>query len=132
MTMQQMALFEKITRTSVKDCFFDEVQDRMVFIIQEGQIRRAVGPQGSNVKKLEKAFNRKIKIVEFNPEKLQFIRNMVLPLVVKDITEEDDIVTLVGDDTKTKGLLIGRNAANLRNLEQNIRRFFDVKEIKVI
>ncbi|MBU0461520.1 MAG: NusA-like transcription termination signal-binding factor [Nanoarchaeota archaeon] len=131
-TLQTMSLFERITRSQIKDCFFDEVQKRMVFIVQPGHLWRALGPKGANVKKLEATLNRKIKIVEFNPDKLQFIKNMVFPLQVKNITEENGIVTLFGDDTKTKGLLIGRNAANLRNLEQNVRRYFEITEIKVV
>lgn len=132
LTLQAMALFERITRAHVKDAFMDEVQGRMVFIVLPGNIRKALGPKGYNAKKLEKALNRKIKIVEFNPERLQFISNMVLPLRLKGITEENDVITLVGEDTKTKGLLIGRNAANLRNLERNVRRYFKIEEIKVI
>jgi N utilization substance protein A len=127
-----MSLFEKITRAKVKDCFFDQVQDRMVFVVQPGQLWKALGPKGANVKKLEKSLNRKIKIVEFNPNKLQFIRNMVFPLKIKGISEENSVVTLEGEDKQTKGLLIGRNASNLRNLEQNMRRYFELEEIKVI
>jgi ribosomal protein S3 len=33
---------------------------------------------------------------------------------------------------QTKGLLIGKNARNLRNMEKNIRRYFEVKEIRVV
>ena len=130
--LQSMALFEKMTRSKLKDFFFDKVQNRLVFIVLPGELWRALGPKGANVKKLENKLNRKIKIVEFNPDRLQFIRNMVFPLKVIDIKEEEGVVTLVGEDTKTKGLLIGRNAANLRNLEENVRRFFEINEIKVI
>jgi hypothetical protein len=57
---------------------------------------------------------------------------MAHPLIVTDVTEEDGIVTIHHDDLQTKGLLIGKNAKNLRNLEKNVRRYFDVKEIKVV
>jgi len=52
---------------------------------------------------------------------------------VSGISEDEmGIVTIAGPDSKTKGLLIGRNAQNLRNLEANVRRYFEVKEIKVV
>jgi len=130
--MQLMALFEKITKSNLKDCYIDELQTKLVFVVLPGQLWKALGPKGANVKKLELKLNRKIKIVEFNSNKLKFIENMIFPLKAKSITEENDIITILGSDIKTKGLLIGRNAANLRNLETKIGRYYKIKEIKVI
>ncbi|MBW2968327.1 NusA-like transcription termination signal-binding factor [Candidatus Woesearchaeota archaeon] len=132
-TMKKMALFETITHAKVKDFFDDEIQGRLVFIVQPGNLWKALGKKGANVKKLEEKFKRKIKVVEFSEDKLEFIKNMVQPLRVSDVTEDDDgIVTIKHEDMQVKGLLIGKNARNLRNLENNVRRFYEVKEIKVM
>ncbi|MBN1544156.1 NusA-like transcription termination signal-binding factor [Candidatus Woesearchaeota archaeon] len=131
-TLKKMTLFESITRASLKDFFDDPVQDRLVFIVLPGNLWRALGKGSVNVKKLEKAFGRKIKIVEFNQDLVTFIKNMAHPLKIHDVTEDDGIVTIRHDDMQTKGLLIGKNARNLRNMEKNIRRYFEVKEIKVV
>ena len=129
--MQKIALFENLTHSKVKDFFDDPVQERLVFIVEKGQLWTALGKKSANVKKLMDKFKRKIKIVEFSDDLCEFVKNMVHPLKVHDVTEEDGIVTIRHEDMQTKGLLIGRNAKNLRNLEKNVRRFFDVKEIKV-
>ena len=131
-SLKIMTLFESITKSRVKDCFIDELQNKMVFVVQPGQLWKALGAKGDNVKKLESKLNRKIKIVEFNSDKIKFIKNMIFPLKANDIKEEDDVIIINSDDTKIKGLLIGRNAANLRNLETNVQRFFKIKEIKVV
>lgn len=131
--LKKMALFESITHSKLKDFFDDPVQDRLVFIVLEGELWKALGKGSMNVKKLEKAYNRKIKIVEFAPDKIAFIKNMAYPLRISDVTEDEEgIVTIRHDDLQTKGLLIGKNARNLRNMEKNIRRYFEVKEIKVV
>ena len=131
--LKKMALFESITHSKLKDFFDDPVQDRLVFIVLEGELWKALGKGSMNVKKLEKAYNRKIKIVEFAPDKIVFIKNMAYPLRISDVTEDEEgIVTIRHDDLQTKGLLIGKNARNLRNMEKNIRRYFEVKEIKVV
>ena len=92
-----------------------------------------LGKGSANVKKLENSFKRKIKIVEFSDDLVTFIKNMARPLRVDDVTEEDGTITIRHEDMQTKGLLIGKNARNLRNMEENIRRFFpDLKEIKVV
>ncbi len=125
-----MALFENVTHSKLKDCFFD--REKLVFIVDNGELGKALGKNKTNVLKLEKLLNRKIKIVEFNTNRIQFVRNYLAPLKILDVKEEDDIVTVVGADTKTKGLIIGMKAQNLRNLEKIIRKYFKIEEIKVI
>jgi N utilization substance protein A len=125
-----MALFENLTHSKLKDCFFD--REKLVFMVDPGEMGKALGKNKSNVMRLEKMMKRKIKIVEFNPGRLQFITNYLVPLKILDIKEEGDVVTITGSDTKTKGLIIGIKAQNLRNLEKVVGKYFTIKEIKVI
>jgi len=125
-----MALFENITHAQLKDCFFD--REKLVFLIENGEMGKALGKNKTNIIKIEKVLNRKIKIVEFSPERLLFITNYLAPLRITDIKEEGDVVTVTGADTKTKGLIIGIKAQNLRNLEKTVSKYFTIEEIKVI
>ena len=125
-----MSTFEKITRAKLADCFIDD-NELLTFIVEKNNLRRAVGKSGSTVKKLERLMKRKIKVVENSSEMLKFIQNYIYPLKVDDIRQEDNIVVMTSQDTKTKGLLIGRQAKNLRNLERVVKRYFEVEEIKV-
>ena len=125
-----MSIFEKITRAKLTDCFIDD-NELLTFVVEKNNLRRAVGKNGLTVKKLESLMKRKIKIVENSSELLRFIQNYIYPLKVDDIRQEDNIVLLISRDTKTKGLLIGRQAKNLRNLERVVKRYFEVEEIKV-
>ncbi len=125
-----MGLFENLTHAKLKDCFFD--RGKLVFLIDQGEMGKALGRNKSNIVKLEKMLNRKIKIVEFNPNRLQFITNYLAPLRITDIQEEGDVVTITGIDTKTKGLIIGIKAQNLRNLEKTVSKYFKIEEIKVV
>ena len=125
-----ISMFESLTKASVKDAFIQN--DRIVFIVRENQIGKALGKRGSNIKRLESLFKKKIKIAEFNPDMLKFIRNLVYPLQIKDIKDEENVVTITPPDSKTRGYLIGRAAVNLRNMEDIVKRYFEIKEIKVI
>jgi len=130
--MKTMMLFERVTKAKIKDCYEDPILNALVFVVQPGQIGFALGKNAANVKTLEKKFNKKIRIIEYHPNLCNFIKNMIMPLKVENIEEDEGVVTITDSNTKTKGLLIGRSAANLRNLENNVRRYFDVKEIKVV
>ena len=127
--MKYMALFEKETKTSLKDCIIDE--DRVTFIINSDNMAKAVGKNGRNVRLLERKLRKKIKIVKFDEDCVQFTQNLIYPLNKKKIEKEEKEITSKGEDTKTKALLIGRNSQNLKKLESIIKRFFDIEEIKV-
>jgi len=129
--LKLMSLFEKITRADLKDCFVN--RERVVFIVQHGEMGKALGKQKFNLQKIEEAINRKIKIVEFNPDVLEFIKNLMYPLKILEIKQDDSVVIIKGSDTKTKGLMIGARAQNLRNYEELVKKYFDnVNEIKVV
>jgi NusA-like KH domain protein len=129
--IQIRALFESITRTTLKDCF--ENQEKMLFIVMPGQIRRALGKDNSNIKRVESKIGMKIKLIEFSPNLPQFIINIIYPLRVNDILINEGIVTIQGKNKKTNGMIIGMRAQNLRNTESIVQKYFpEVKEIKVV
>ena len=130
-TLQWMNLFEKVTHSRLKDFFMHN--EKMFFVVEKGNLQRALGPQKKNVTKLEKLLKRKIKIREYTTDELRFITNVFAPLRVVNIKNEDGIVTITGPDQKTKGLMIGARAANLRMYESIVQKFFpDIKELKII
>ena len=127
--IKYMSLFQTLTGASLKDCLDEGSQ--LVFIVDEGQIGRAIGKKAVNVHRIEKAVNRKIKILEFNSEIKQFIRNAVYPLKINEIQEDSGVYTLYPVDRTTRGYLIGKNAQNLRFFEKLIKRYFAITELKV-
>ena len=127
--MKFMSLFESLTRAKLKDCF--DVNETLVFVVDEGEIGKAIGKHAVNVKRIESMIKKKIRIIEFNPVMLEFVKSVVYPLQLKDLREEEGVVMMAAVDSNTRGLLIGRSAQNLRFFESIIKRFFDVKELKV-
>lgn len=128
--MKYMSMFEALTNSKLKDCIVNE--DKIIFIVEENEIGKAIGKKGMNVRKIEGMLKKKIKIVEFNSNLLQFIKNFIYPLQLKEIKEEEKMITLIGSDLKTRGALIGREAKNLNNLKSIVKRYFDIEDIKVI
>ena len=76
-TMKFMSLCESITGATVKDCIIDD--NLVLFIIKEGDIGKAIGKKGFNVKRLEHTLKKKVKMVEFNTEMGTFIGNLMIP-----------------------------------------------------
>ena len=127
--MKYMSLFESLTGARVKDCI---VNDGIFFIVHENEMGKAIGKHGSNLKRVENAMKKKIRLAEFNKDISQFIQNLIYPLKVKEIKEEEGVVTIYVDDRKTKGMLIGRDRHNINSIKDIVKRYFKVEEIKVV
>lgn len=127
--MKLITLFESVTGARVKDCIANE---KLIFIIEEGEMGKAIGKSGINIKRMENMTKKKIKLAEFSSNVSQFVKNFVYPIEASNIEEENGIVTIHGKDTGTKAMLIGRERQNIIHLSKIVKRYFDVKEIKVV
>lgn len=129
--LQTIGAVEKMTHARIDRCIPRD--DKLIFVVGKGDARKVVGPQGATLKKLEQQLGKRIKVIEKVEDKLQFIRNAMLPLRIVDMKDEEGIVTVFGPDEKTKGLMIGAKAQNLRFTEKVVQMYFpEVKEIKVV
>ncbi|MFA5796859.1 MAG: NusA-like transcription termination signal-binding factor [Candidatus Woesearchaeota archaeon] len=122
-------LFEQITHARVKDAFY--MKDLLTFVVYEGDMFKALGKNLEHLHRIETLLKRKVKIVEFNTDLIRFITNLLYPYKVQEIKEDGHIVTITDSDMKTKGLIIGAKAQNLRAYESIVKKYFDVEEIKV-
>ena len=126
--MKLMALFESMTGAKVKDCIANE---KLIFVMEENEMGKAIGRNGVNIKRMENMLKKKIKLVEFSSDVLQFVKNMIYPIEVSGIMQEDNIIKIRGKDTSTKAMIIGRERQNINHLSGIVKRYFNIKEIKV-
>lgn len=131
-TLELSSLMERITNARVKDCFKDDANETIYLIVAPGELGKAVGKGGSNIRLVQEKIGKKIRVIEFNENLASFIRNLIYPLNVAEIKEEAGEVIIRDDNKKTKSLLIGREGRNLKLLNRAVRRFFSVNEVKVI
>ena len=126
--LKYMSLFESISGAKLKDCIAD---DNLMFIVEEGELGKAIGKKAANVRMLENVLKKKIRIIEFNPDVSNFIKNLIYPINARDVNQEGGIVTIAVDGVESKSRLIGRDRRNLNNIKSIVKRYFDVEEIKV-
>jgi len=131
-SIQIIRTFTSVTKVDPLDFF--EHNGIFIFLVPVGFGSKAIGQGGKSAKAVSAKLKKQIKIIEFG-DKLDFLRKLISPLspdAVKEDPENSDIILVESNDRKTKALLIGRNASNLRSLEEIMRRHFSVQEIKVI
>ena len=124
--IQKINLFEELTHATVKEVFNS---NGFLIIVNFGDVGKAVGKNGNNIKRYSDMIKERVKIVEYNSDYLMFLKNLIMPLKVDKIEEKDGFINLYSD-TKTKALLIGRNQKNLELYNKILKKYFD-KEIRV-
>ena len=72
-----ITLFESMSGANAKDCITYDNKDNIIFIIEENEMGKAIGKNGANIKRVEDLLKRKIKLVEFSQDILQFVKNMI-------------------------------------------------------
>ena len=124
-----MNLLGKLTRARIKDCFKEG--ETLYCIVERGEIGKAIGKGGANIKKIGQILKKKVKMVEYGDTASRFVMNLIYPVRVEEVREEEGVVEIIDSDRKKKGMLVGRDGVGLKLLNRAVKRFFDV-EVKVV
>lgn len=133
--MRYISLFERITGANAKDCIVDEDEERVIFIVKKGEVGLAIGKGGRNIKSLERMTNKKIDIIEYSEEPVQFIKNALKPAEVKEVrlTERRNgkKTAVVAVRSRDKGIAIGKNGRNAERLRFLAKRYFQIQNVSI-
>ncbi|MBU0457693.1 MAG: NusA-like transcription termination signal-binding factor [Nanoarchaeota archaeon] len=124
------SLMEKITRVRVKDSFKDD-EGMIYFVVNFGDLGKAIGKGGVNIKKVQQELGKKVKIIEHRNNVIDFVKSIIYPIKVEEVVEEEGVISIKDSSKKAKSLLIGRGGKNLKLINRAVKRFFD-KEVKVV
>ena len=132
--MRMIAQFENLTGAGARDCVVDDKFGRILFVINPGEMGLAIGKKGASIKKASDAFGKKVEVVEYNPDKVQFIRYCFLPEQVMTVTfeecEDGEIAYgEVRDDDR--GFAIGKDGRNIIKAKTLAIRQFDVSNVEL-
>src|ERR671914_162824 len=134
--LRLMSLFQSITSATARDCILDERMDRVIFVVNKGQMGLAIGKGGSTIKQLQNMVAKKIELVEFSDDAAEFIRNMLNADMINDvrISERGDgtkqaVVTV---DPRKKGAVVGREGRNAEKARLLAKRYFQISNVLIV
>ena len=117
--------FERLTGAHAKDIFYDK-DKRLVFIVNHGEAGKAIGKKGSNINKLSYMIKKNIKIIEYNDDLIAFVKNIIEPLKADSYELEGEQLVIKSVSKTVKAALIGRDRANLKQLNAIVKRYFPI------
>ncbi len=126
--LEYIKIFITITKAEVRHCLVDKC---ITFVVETHQAGKAVGKNGINVRRLSSMFRKPIKIIEFNEDKTLFIKNLLFPIIPKDIVVDNNKITIISGDNIQRGKIYGRERNNLKRITEMFNIDFKGYEIAV-
>ncbi|MEK6909535.1 MAG: NusA-like transcription termination signal-binding factor [Candidatus Aenigmatarchaeota archaeon] len=131
-TIRLITLFENLTGAGVRDCLVDNAASVVYFVIEEGEVGKAIGKNGSIVKKTENLIKKDIRLFEFSNDVERFVRNLIPQTnLVKLKNENGRNVMDIWVDKRYKAVVIGRDGKNLKIFKELLQRNHDVSKVMV-
>ncbi|OLS33039.1 MAG: hypothetical protein HeimAB125_02900 [Candidatus Heimdallarchaeota archaeon AB_125] len=132
--MQYITILQGIVNVTIKDCIVDDDDNKVVFVVSEGQAGLAIGKRGMNINKLKEMISKDVEIIEHSSDPAKFIKNCFLPIIIREIVfldRKNGKAATVEVDNKDKGRAIGRNGKNINKVKNLVLRQFDIVDVMI-
>jgi N utilization substance protein A len=133
--MALIAKFEQITGAAAIDVIRDDEGDRLIIVVRQKQLGRAIGRGGEKVRAASDAFGRSIDVVEMAETVEEFVKSALAPArveKVKIITQKDgNKIASVTVKNEDRGIAIGREGRNVARARILVRRHFDLANVVI-
>jgi len=131
-----MSVFQSVTSVSPRDCIIDPQAERIIFVLNKGQMGLAIGRGGQTIMSLERTLNRSVELVEWSDDPQEFIKNALGSRYVTDVkisTRADGAkVAVVQTTQKNKGAVLGRGGRNAERARMLAKRYFGIEHIHIV
>lgn len=129
-TIRRMRAFEQATGVQPTDCV--ENAKRIVFVVPEDEVGKAVGKGGRKVKRLRGKLDKHVQVVGFSDDAATFAENYFHDVGVEEVRMEDRddrTVVYVKVPASEKARAIGRGGSNVRLATELAMRHHDVEVV---
>ena len=131
--MRLISQFESLTGAGSRDCVVDNRNERIILVINPGDMGLAIGKSGSSIEKASEVMGKRIEVVEYSTDPAQFLRNCFLPAQVTgvdfDTNEEDQQVAHIEVRSEDWGLAIGKAGKNIFKAKVLALRQHDIADV---
>jgi N utilization substance protein A len=128
-----IALFEDEVGVTIRDCVVEEDRDRVLFVVEAGDMAEAIGPDGAHVEQMEEQLDQAVELVEDAETAEHFVANALAPAAVYNVTisENDDRIAYAEVDHDDTGVAIGKDGRNIEAARLLADRHFDIDDIQL-
>ncbi len=131
-TLRYISVFEKVTDAEVVDCI--DIPEKVIFLVDQGSIQKAIGKGGKNVTKISDSIDRNVHVIEYSDDPEELLENIFYSYDVKDVTieEKNDVkhgTVEVAQENKARA--IGKDGRNLSIARKIMMRHSDISSVSI-
>lgn len=134
--LRLMSLFQNITGAVARDCIVDDRMDRVIFVVNKGQMGLAIGKGGSTIKQLQNVVSKKVELVEYSDDPSAFLSNVLNPEMINEIKINDKFdgtrQAVVVVDPRKKGVVVGKEGRNAEKARLLAKRYFQISTVMIV
>jgi len=131
-----ISLFQSISGATARDCIRDEKMDRIIFVVNEGEMGLAIGKGGSSIKSAAKQLGKAVEVVEHAEDPKDFIVNALNTSKINEIRLSEKLdgtkaATIIVDQ-RHKGEVVGKSGRNAERARLLAKRYFNIESIRIV
>ena len=128
---RRLVAFEEATGAGAIDCI--EVDERLVIVVERGEMAEAIGPDGRTIQRFEERIGRPVRLVEHAEDPETFVANALTPAAIYNVTisENDDTVAYVEVASEDRGVAIGTEGRTIEAARRLAARHVDVDDVQL-
>ena len=130
-----MVLFQKTTGAMARDCIIDSRLNRIIFVVNKGEMGLAIGKNGQSIKDIQKSIGKTIELVEYSEDPKEFIINALNSKFIDDVKIDEHsngkttaTIKVVANKT---GAIVGREGRNAEKARIIAKRYFEINKLKI-
>ena len=126
-----MSFFKEKTGVSPLNCIV--TKDSIIFLVDSGLVRKAIGRDAVNVKYLRNQFKKEIKIFEKGENLDETISNFIYPVKLNSSKVHRRVLSMLLMNPKDRRKLLGNGQTTLRQLKEVINIYHqNIRDIKLL
>lgn len=133
--MRLISQFERLTGAGSRDCVIDDRNNRLIFVVNPGEMGLAIGKKGASIKKAMEVMDKKIEVVEYSTSPEQFLKNCFLPAQVTGVRfEESDGGQIAHIEVRDedRGIAIGKEGKNIFKAKKLALRQHNIADVMLV
>ncbi len=131
-----ISLFQNVSGATARDCVIDEKMERVIFVINKGEMGLAIGKNGASIKNIQNQIGKTVELVEYSDVPKEMIINALNSKFISNVrlTEKVDgsKIAVVVVDQRRKGAVVGRNGKNAEKARLLAKRYFQISNIHIV
>jgi N utilization substance protein A len=110
--------------------------ERVIFIVNKGQMGLAIGKGGATIRQLQNVVAKKVELVEYSDDPSEFIRNILNSDMINEVKMNERVdgtkQAVVIVDARKKGVVVGREGRNAEKARLLAKRYFQISNVLIV